>query len=275
MANWWTRLPCRLRNDARLAKCGPAAGWVYCCHLTMEADQSLECGPDEKWLAAQCSTTPKEYRKLKAQLVAVGLLTEDGRVIGYAEMQVKDPANSERQARYREKARGRVSGNAPRTVTSNVTGNGAREEKRIEEEEGDSSTTVDDSTRAAAGGAGPESPPGVADAPPDQTQTDRVANRKQQQYAASLLQPHGLTVAGWLADAGEPELMDSHVNAIVAKYKGRHPPPPATGPRAHELPQAPDPDMSDEERAASAAALAAVTAAGRARRKEASRGLNA
>jgi hypothetical protein len=125
------------------------------------------------------------------------------------------------------------------------------------EEEGDSSSSVHEPTRAAAGGAAPESPPVVADALPEETQRPKLATRAQQQFAARLLASHRLTVAGWLEAAGHDELLDSHVDEIRSRYGGRQPPP-ATGPRAHLLPQAPDPDLSDEDRAASAAALARV-----------------
>jgi hypothetical protein len=123
-------------------------------------------------------------------------------------------------------------------------------------EEGDSSSSVDEPTRAAAGGAVPESPPVVADAPPE-TRRTQIASRKQQQFAARLLQPHGLSLSGWLQGKGHDELLDTHVDEIRELYGGRQVARPS-GPRGHELPEQPDPDLSPADRAASAAALAAA-----------------
>jgi hypothetical protein len=121
-------------------------------------------------------------------------------------------------------------------------------------EEGDSSSSVHEPTRAAAGGAAPESPPVVACAPPE-PRRDKIASQTQQRFAARLLGQYGRSLADWLAAKGCHELMDSHVDEIRAHYGGRQMAP-VSGPRAHEAAQAPDPDLSAEERTASAAALA-------------------
>jgi hypothetical protein len=128
----------------------------------------------------------------------------------------------------------------------------------VGKKEGDLPRTEEKAPGRAAPGAAPESPPDVADAP-QEARRDQLASPKQQRFAARLLSPHGLTVASWLEAGGHDELLDSHVDEIRERYGGR-PEPPTRGPRAHELPQAEDPDMSAEERAASAAVLAKVKA---------------
>lgn len=124
------------------------------------------------------------------------------------------------------------------------------------EEEGDSSSSVDESTRAAAGSAAPESPPVVASEQPE-PERPRFATPRQTQFAARLLARSGQTVEGWLSRAGADVLTDAHLDAIRGKYGGRQPEF-ITGPRAHERPESPDPDLSPEDRALSAAALAAA-----------------
>lgn len=218
-------------------------------------------------LAFELRITEQEMAETIERLKAARLLDPDGRIHDWDERQFVSDTSAARTRRYRERKSG-VTG--ARHGDGDVTSHGRHcdvtvtpsESDSDSETEGDSSSSVDESTRAAAGGAAPESPPVVADAPPEEPRRPKLATRAQQQFAARLLAPHRLTVAGWLEAAGHDELLDSHVDEIRARYGGRQPPP-APGPRAHELPQAADPDLSDEDRAASAAALAAAKANGR------------
>lgn len=129
-----------------------------------------------------------------------------------------------------------------------------------------SALNVDSGMRKEEGGMTaaappPESPPVVAADQPE-TKRPQLATHRQQQFAARLLKPAGLTVAGWLEGKGYDELLDTHIDEIRATHSGRQPAP-STGPRGHELPEQPDPDLTPEERAAAADALQRVKAAGR------------
>lgn len=103
------------------------------------------------------------------------------------------------------------------------------------------------------GGAGPGRPaagtgPGLS----------RPATLKQTEFAARLLDGHGLTVSKWLANHGAGAvLLDGHVDRIKADYS--EPPAPR---RAYEIPQPPDPELTAAERNAGLAALARLRAAG-------------
>ncbi len=265
----WFRMYGDLASNRKVQRLSEADQRRYVMLMCLQC-QGKYAGATVEDLAFDLRITTDEMESTLARLKAARLVEADGSLHDWDDRQYTSDTSAARTRNWRK----RKSAEGGRHSDADVTSHGRHrdgsetpsesESDSESETEGDLPKTEEEAPGRAAPGADPESPPDVADAPPE-ARRDQLASPKQQRFAARLLAPHGLTVASWLEAAGYDELLDSDVDQIRERYGGR-PEPPTRGPRAHELPQAEDPDMSAEERAASAAALAMVKTTGQRKR---------